>query len=285
LQFGKFMQSPDSPRQHALTQLSRLIALAEATGLYLDITGLGCYHMSDVPAWYGELNEVERWQAQAVFWAAVAGTCQASPAIFCYDLMNEPVVPGGDKIRTEWLGPAFAGKHFVQFIALDRRGRNRSDVAKSWIRTLRQAIRQHDQRHLITVGLVPWSLPRPGLTSGFVPADIAGDLDFIACHVYPESGKIDEALETVKGFAAVGKPVVIEETFPLKCNAAELKQFIHRASPDVDGWIGFYWGTTPEELQSVNTIPAALTLRWLELFQEMSAQVQVTVPESKEQND
>ena len=71
------------------------------------------------------------------------------------------------------------------------------------------AIRKHDERHLITVGLVPWSLDRPGLTSGFVPDKIAADLDFIAMHIYPEKGRIDDAIETLKGFAAVGKPVVI----------------------------------------------------------------------------
>ena len=32
---------------------------------------------------------------QARFWQAVAARCAASPAVFCYDLMNEPVVPGG----------------------------------------------------------------------------------------------------------------------------------------------------------------------------------------------
>ncbi|WP_148080343.1 hypothetical protein [Roseimaritima ulvae] len=67
-----------------------------------------------------------------------------------------------------------------------RRKRNRSDVARKWIRILVTAIRKHDKRHLITVGLVPWSLDRSGLTSGFVPEKIAEDLDFIALHI-PDS--------------------------------------------------------------------------------------------------
>jgi len=71
------------------------------------------------------------------------------------------------------------------------------------------------QPHLITVGLVDWSLDRPGLTSGFVPEKIVDDLDFISVHLDPEKGKVEEALKTRAGFA-VGKPVVIEETFPLK---------------------------------------------------------------------
>ena len=273
LQFGKFMESPTQSRQPSLDQLQRLTKLAEQTGLYIDLTGLGCYHKQDVPTWYNELSESERWAAQATFWEAVAKTCSKSPAIFCYDLMNEPVVPGGDKKRDDWLGPSLGGKHFVQFIALERKGRNRSDVARDWIRTLTTAIRKHDKRHLITVGLVHWSLDRPGMTSGFVPEKIAENLDFIAMHIYPEQGKIDEAIETVKGFAAVGIPVVIEETFVLKCGAEELGKFIDRSREHVTGWIGFYWGSTPEEIRPAKTLPEAFMLSWLELFQKKRSQI------------
>ncbi|MEZ5942448.1 MAG: cellulase family glycosylhydrolase [Planctomycetaceae bacterium] len=273
LQFGRFMKSPTEPDADALEKLQQLLRLAEETGLYLDVTGLGCYHKQDVPPWYDELEEQARWEAQAVFWEAVAKTCSASPAVFCYDLMNEPVVPGGDKKRDDWLGPGFGGKHFVQVISLDRTGRNRAEIARAWIQTLVVAVRKHDKRHLITVGLVPWSLDRPGLTSGFDPVKIADQLDFIAFHLYPEKGKLDEALDTLKGFAAAGKPVVIEEMFTLKCGADELGEFIDASQGTANGWIGFYWGQTPDELREANTIPAAITLSWLELFQEKGPQV------------
>lgn len=273
IQFGAFMESATEPRQSSLDQLARLITLAEETGLYLDITGLGCYHKQDVPAWYDRLDEAKRWQAQVVFWEAVAKTCANSPAIFCYDLMNEPVVHGGNKPGTDWLGPGFAGKHFVQYITLDRAGRDRAEIAKQWVDTLVAAIRKHDKHHLITVGLVPWSLDRPGLTSGFVPGRISENLDFIAVHIYPERDKEDEALETLKGFAAVGKPVVIEEMFPLKCSAEELGEFITRSRPDASGWIGFYWGQSLKELGKEQSIGAALTSDWLKLFARKTPEV------------
>ena len=267
LQFGKFMEAPDQPNEHALDQLARLVGLAQEVGLYLDLTGLGCYHKADVPAWYDELGEADRWLAQARFWEAIARRCAESPAVFFYDLMNEPVVPGGDKRQENWLGPAFGDKHFVQFITRDRAGRDRPEVARQWIETLIAAIRKHDRRHLISVGMVPWSLDRPGLTSGFVPEQVAGPLDFVCVHLYPESGKLDEAIETLQGFH-VGKPVVIEEIFPLKCSPEELGEFIDRSREHADGWIGFYWGATPEEYRPAKTIGEALTLGWLELFQE-----------------
>ena len=272
LQIGKFMQAADKPNDKALDRLGKLLDLAENTGLYLDLTGLGCYHKADVPGWYDRLAESQRWDVQARFWEAVAGRCTKSPAIFCYDLMNEPVVPGGKRPDGDWLAPPFAGKHFVQFITLDQADRPRPAIAQQWIKRLVSAIRRQDQRHLITVGLVDWSLDRPGLTSGFVPDKIANDLDFLSVHVYPEKGKVDAALQTLSGFA-VGKPVVIEETFPLRCSMEEFGLFIDQSRKLAAGWIGFYWGKPPEDLRRSKAISDAITLAWLEFFQNKAQTV------------
>lgn len=189
LQFGKFMETADMPNTASLRQLAKLLNLAARTGLYLNLTGLGCYHKADVPAWYDALDERARWAAQANFWAAIAKQCRGNSAVFCYDLMNEPVVAGGKRKSGEWLGPPFGGKHFVQFITLDAAGRLPHAVAGEWIRTLTRAIRRHDERKLITVGLVDWSLDRPGLRSGFVPEKVVADLDFLSVHLYPKQGE------------------------------------------------------------------------------------------------
>ncbi|MFH0795041.1 MAG: cellulase family glycosylhydrolase, partial [bacterium] len=273
LQIGKFMLTPETPNSDALVQLRRLVSLAEESRLYLDITGLGCYHKSDVPEWYDALSEGDRWGVQARFWEAVADTCASSAAIFCYDLMNEPVVAGSARADGDWLGPPFAGKHFVQFITLDPAGRPRPQIARAWIRRLAAAIRKHDRDHLITVGLVPWSLDRPGLSSGFVPGEIAPELDFISVHLYPQSGALSADLGTLREFS-VGKPVLVEEIFPLHCSAAELAQFIEASRPFSSGWIGFYWGKTPAELSRSTTIPDHLMLAWLNLFQRLKPTVQ-----------
>lgn len=266
LQLGKFMKAADKANDQALARLGKLLQLAAKEGLYLDITGLGCYEKKDVPAWYDKLSEKGRWQAQARFWEAVAGCCARSDAVFCYDLMNEPVVPGGRVKSGDWLPGAFAGKYFVQFISLDQANRPRPTIARQWIGTLAAAVRRHDKRHLVTVGLVDWSLDRPGLTSGFVPDKIGGDLDFYCVHDYPEKGKVADAISKLAGFD-VGKPVVIEETFPLRCSMAELAQFIEASKKNACGWIGFYWGQTPAELRGSRSISDAITLAWLEYFQ------------------
>jgi hypothetical protein len=273
LQTGKFLEAADKPNVAALKQLARLVELAERERLYLDLTGLGCYHKQDVPAWYDELDEQARWQAQASFWTAVAEVCQGSPAIFCYDLMNEPVVPGGKRKEGDWLGPAFGDKHFVQVITLDQNERPRPEIARQWIEQLTGAIRKVDKRHLITVGMVDWSLDRPGLTSGFVPAKVSDKLDFLCVHIYPEKGKVDQALATLAGFAEVGKPVVIEEMFPLKIGPAELDAFVDESKKHADGWISFYWGQTPEELKlkEAKTFGDAIQREWLLLIEKRAA--------------
>jgi hypothetical protein len=265
LQFAKFMRSATDPDEANLKQLARLLTLAEENGLYLDLTGLGCYHKADVPAWYDALDEAGRWRAQVQFWQAIAKTCAASPAVFCYDLMNEPVVAAGR--GDQWLGPEFGGKHFVQYITRDPTARPRADIAKLWVETLVAAIRPHDPKRLITVGLVDWSLDRPGLNSGMVPDRIAPSLDFICVHLYPRTGKRDEDLATLAAFAEVGKPVVIEETAPLFCNADDFARFIAASRKDARGWIGFYWGQPEEELD-VKKLPDAMMKSWLEFFKK-----------------
>ncbi|TWT33019.1 hypothetical protein Enr8_28390 [Blastopirellula retiformator] len=59
--------------------------------------------------------------------------------------------------------------------------------------------------------------------------------------------------------------------FPLKRSAEQLSDFIDKSKPHASGWIGFYWGKTPEEYRSgEKSIGAAITLAWLEMFQAKS---------------
>ena len=271
LQFAKFMLSPNAADERCVRQLARLLSLAKETGLYLDVTGLGCYRKSDVPAWYDALDEAGRWWAQAKFWETIAATCARSPAIFCYDLMNEPVVPAGRGTPNDWLGPPFGGPDgfcYVQRISIDQEKRRREDIALKWIETLVAAIRTHDPRHLVTVGLVDWSLDLPGhLYSGFAPSKIAAPLDFVCVHLYPRDGRLDEDLATLAAFAAAGKPVVIEETFPLFSSMENFTKFTGASRKDAAGWLGFYWGKPLAELDPKTSLQDALMRAWLEFFQ------------------
>ena len=270
LQFGKFMEAPDRPRASALARLARLVKLAEESRLYLDVTGLACYHKKNIPEWYDQLGEQERWGAQAVFWEEVASVCKDSTAIFCYNLMNEPILPGR-KIETEWLAGELGGKFFVQRISLDLKGRAREEVAEAWVNSMVKAIRKHDEDHLVTVGVIPWVFAFGGGKPLFHGPRVGRHLDFVAVHFYPKTGEVDQALKALKAYE-VGKPLVVEEMFPLKCSQAELLEFVDRSAGHVDGWISFYWGETAAELRGKpnRSTADAITASWLDAFRERS---------------
>jgi hypothetical protein len=277
LQVARFMEARDRVNPNSLDRLSKLIEIAERVEIYLDITGLAAYRTADVPKWYDALDESERWAVQARFWEAIAKLAAGSNAIFCYDLMNEPVVPGQKRKAGDWYsGKPLGGFDFVQFIALDPAGRPRDQIARDWIRIMSAAIRKHDKNHPITVGLLPW-VPKWGHLSGFVPQTVAPELDFISVHIYPEKGKVPEAIDGLKKFA-VGKPVVIEETFPLSCGVDDLKTFLLDSRPLACGWIGHYGGESIDDLELLRanekiTIPQAMMLEWLKLFREIQPEM------------
>jgi hypothetical protein len=277
LQLGQFMRTAQEPNNVSLDYLYRLVRLAEETGLYLDITGLACYHKARTPAWYDALDESRRWEVQARFWQAVACVCAKSPAIFCYDLMNEPVLPGADTIETDWLLGEFGGSHFVQRISLDLAGRSREEVARAWVDTLTTAIRSQDTRHMITVGVIPWAMVFPKAKPVFYAEQVGGNLDFVSVHVYPEKGQIDKAIEALKVYH-IGKPLVVEEMFPLQCSIEELDAFVEASREFTDGWMSFYWGKTIEQYQKEQDITSAIVSAWLTYFKTKSEEIVTMQP-------
>ena len=54
---------------------------------------------------------------------------------------------------------------------------------------------------------------------------IGPELDFIAVHIYPNTGKVADALKNLKQFD-IGKPIVVEETFPLSCGVPDERDFL-----------------------------------------------------------
>lgn len=276
LQFGKFMDSATQPNAASLSKLQRMLKLAEGTGLYLDITGLACYRKADVPAWYDNLDERSRWAAQAVFWAAVAKTCKESAAVFCYDLINEPLSPGEKRGPQEWYsGKTLGGYDFLQMIAVDPAGRKREDIPVEWIAFLTKAIHAEDSGHLITVGLLPWSRQWKHL-SGFIPEKVAPVLDFLSVHIYPDSKLPGEALECLEHFN-VGKPVVIEETFPLSCKPKELEEFLLASRKIACGWVGHYDGKDIKEADALEkagrlSLHDTVYRGWLRMFVRLKPQ-------------
>lgn len=270
LQFETFMDGPDRPDAAQLDRLKRLLGLAHKTGLYLDLTGLNCFRRDRIPAWYDALAEADRWKAQARFWEAVAETCAGDPAVFCYDLMNEPVIGEPKEGDHPWVGGELGGFFFVQRISNKPAGRDSKDIAEAWVKALVEAIRTRDKQTPVTVGVIPWAQVWPTAKPLFYSPQVARHLDFASVHFYPAAGKLDKDLAALAVYD-VGKPLVVEETFPLSCSLADLDRFVDGAAGRVDGWIAHYFGSTPAEHRAGAKPAGEPVAEFLEYWQKKGA--------------
>ena len=262
----RILAGPDKADPQALDQLRKLLKIAENSGIYLKITGLACYNIKDRMAWYDSLDEQDRWKAQAFFWETIAGTCAESPAVFAYDLANEPAAVG--KRDDGWYMGRMGDVEFCQRLSLNLGQRNGDDIFREWTKRMTSAIRKHDQTHLITMGMLPF----PGAYKA-----AAEQLDFVSPHLYPKTGKVDEEIELLKQFDW-GKPIVIGETFPLSCGADDERDFLLKSRDFAHGWMGHWPDESPAELAELKragkaTIHNAIWLSWVELFQEVGTQM------------
>lgn len=246
LQFETFMTAADQPNRDQLPRLRKLLDLARSTGLYLDLTGLSCYRKSRIPAWYDALPEAERWASQAVFWVAVAETCANHPAVWCYNLMNEPIIGEPKPGEHPWLAGELGGFHFVQRVSNKPAGRHRDAIAAAWVKQLVRAIRTRDRDTLLTVGEIPWSQVWPTAKPVFYLPQTAGDLDFVSVHLYPGRDQLAKDVAALSAYE-IGKPVVVEEVFPLNCTITNLDRFIDATDGKVSGWVSHYFGSTVAE--------------------------------------
>jgi hypothetical protein len=246
LQVGTYMKTETEVDRGELQRLRRILDLGTEHGLYLDLTGLGCYHLKAVPPWYDAMSESERWKVQARFWEAVAETCAGHPAVFCYDLMNEPVITEAKQGEHPWLAGELEGFYFVQRICNDPKDRDRNQIAADWAGTMVRAIKKHDREHLVTVGVIPWAQVWPGAKPVFYSPAALEHFDFVSVHFYPKSGEVDKALKALAVYD-LGKPLVVEEIFPLSCSLDEMNQFIDGSAGTVDGWISHYFGRSIQQ--------------------------------------
>jgi hypothetical protein len=260
------LRGPAEINPQAIDRLKRLLAIAEASGIHLQITGLACYKIKDRMAWYDALDEADRWKTQDFFWSTLAETCSQSPAVFCYDLVNEPAA--GGKAAEGWYMGRMGDVEFCQRLTLNPGERKGDDIFRDWTKQMVAAIRKHDQKHLITLGMLPF----PGSYKAAVE-----HLDFVSPHLYPKSGKVDEEIELLKKFD-FGKPIVIGETFPLTCSAADERDFLLKSRGLAQGWIGHWPDKSPKELadlkqQGKSSLENAIWLSWVELFREVGPEM------------
>ncbi|MBN2269858.1 MAG: beta-galactosidase [Sedimentisphaerales bacterium] len=216
---------PDSKTidRQALEKLDTLIAIARQSGIRLMLTGPD--HWEGVPPYWkpDRFAGEQALKALEHFWAVVAGRYRGEPAIFAWDLLNEPHLPWFDEQWRErwnkWLEDTYGNWDGLksawgeQITESDRWGAVgvaedkpvtgsarlrdyqlfREHLADNWVRRQVDAIRRADPARLVTVGYIQWSYPlvRPGSPSryaAFNPRRQARLLDFVTIHFYPTLG-------------------------------------------------------------------------------------------------
>ena len=264
---GSFQPNAETIDEQSLNKLDTLIKIARETDIRLLLTGpdhwegYASYWRPDRFAGEVALRALER------FWDVVGRRYRGEPAIFAWDLLNEPHLPW---FIGEWrpLWNAWLQKTYGNWAALkvawgdeltesDQWGKvavpkNRPDLgnprlrdwqrfrehlADQWVRRQVEAIRSADPTHLITVGYIQWSYPlirsgNPSRYSAFNPHRQTRWLDFMTIHFYP----------------TLGGPFSSEENWVN--NLAYLQAvltYCHTGKPVVLGEYGWYGGGAPQK--------------------------------------
>ena len=107
------------------------------------------------------------------------------------------------------------------------------------------------------------------VTVGFIGLGIISRfndlLDYNSAHIYPETGKIPEAIQFVED-NVTEKPLVIEETGPLGSGFEDMELFITSIEPITSGIISHYQGQTIAELMQSNDFLDIYNRQWYRIF-------------------
>jgi len=247
LQYIKYMENTTTSNSTSFERLERLAQIAEDNGIYLIVTGLAAYRLSDTLEWYDELDDLLRWQTQKLFWKTVAATLNSYSSVFAYDLINEPTVASGcnpDSANCSWYPPngQFGGYQFIQNISIDT-DNSYWETIGLWSDEMTEAIRTEDNVTMVTLGLLPLG-PIKNLSPHF---------DILSTHIYPNGNDLSTNIKYVMNNQS-DKPFLIEEFYNLNCSTDDLVTFLQAIDGNYHGLIGHYMGKTIEEYDTTNLV-------------------------------
>lgn len=87
------LAAPEQVNPEGLGRLDLLLKAARSSDMRLILVGLANLRPAAAPAWLQKADDDTVRRAEITFWRAVARHCRGEPAIFAYDLQNEPAVP------------------------------------------------------------------------------------------------------------------------------------------------------------------------------------------------
>lgn len=262
-----FQPDPDTVDERALKKLDRVIAIARRAGIRLVITGPG--HWEGEPSYWqpDRFAGEEAIAALENFWRVVGERYRGEPAIFAWDLANQPQIPWSapgwgprwnawleskytnrDGLKAAW-GTALADDEPWGDIEVPEDVANRGDprlhdwqlfrehLADHWVQRQVRVLREADPTHLITIGYIQSSYPvvRPGdpsVYSAFNPHRQVEWLDFISVHFFP----------------VMGHPFVSRDNWLANLTYLQtILTYCHAGKPVVLGEYGWYGGGAPAD--------------------------------------
>ena len=225
-----FQPDVNTTDERALAKLDAFIGIARQSGIRLILTGPD--HWEGSPAYWKPDRFAGEQALKALdnFWRTVGQRYRAEPAIFAWDLLNEPHMPWftetwrpmwnqwlqakygtWEKFKAAWASEIKEGDSWGSVAAAQNKASKgnprlldwqlfREHLADKWVRRQVEAIRQADPTHLVTVGYIQWSYPLvrggdPSLYAAFNPQRQSRWLDFLCIHFYPLLGKPLESKE------------------------------------------------------------------------------------------
>ena len=263
---GSFQPTAEKVEEQALEKLDKLVEIAGHNSIRLILTGPD--HWEGVPDYWKPDRFTGRTALQALenFWTVVAQRYRGEPAIFAWDLLNEPHIPWFvEQWRpkwNEWLQSNYMNREALKATWGDELTKEdewgnvavpknrpesgnprlldfqhfREHLADEWVRRQVEVIRRIDPAHLITVGYIQWSYPlvrpgNPGRYAAFNPRRQTQLLDFMTIHFYP----------------TLGGPFQSEENW--RNNISYLQAvlaYCHSGKPVILGEFGWYGGGAPQ---------------------------------------
>jgi endo-1,4-beta-mannosidase len=218
-----FQPTAEKIEESALAKLDMLVEIAREKGIRLILTGPD--HWEGQPAYWKPDRFAGRAALEALerFWDVVARRYRGEPAIFAWDLLNEPHLPWSLEqwrpLWNAWLRNTYGNRESWKAAWSDEQVKSdewgdvavpenrpnpgnprlndwqlfREHLGDEWVRRQVEAIRRADPTHLVTVGYIQWSYPlvrsgNPNRYAAFNPRRQARWLDFVTIHFYPTMG-------------------------------------------------------------------------------------------------
>lgn len=238
LSIQSFMKKNGLVEESAMEKACKMLEAAKRTGIRIEFSGPD--HWEGIPDWCTPLfdNEPNAYflhpefvERLAAFWQDFAKRLRSDPALFSYDLRNEPWLKWDSPLVRQLWGGAVPEEDYG---GLDGSGladffEFREQLTRQWTAKMAGAIRSSDPEHMITIGFHQLSLPHDAdlrfTMPGFHAKPLSPLLDYVALHWYPYSREehvqptsFDDPLElniqmirSALRNAYAGKPQVIEE--------------------------------------------------------------------------